>query len=146
MYSKTCICTVQLCAHKQCFICFYFNSLPALQAPSQVTGVTLVKLVYNRRPALTVNWSAPQSDVSIIQYHVQFRRSGNTAWGTQVQFSGSPPPTSTILMSLDAGTEYDVRVRAVSSNEDGEWSEVQTERTYSSKLNYIICCYQLHVH
>ena len=113
---------------KWCFICFV-NSLHTLdiQAPSQVTGVSLSKEVRNGKPSLRVNWIAPQSDVTISEYHVQYRRSGTTAWGTQV--TASPPATSAHLPALEPGTEYDVRVRARSADEAGEWSEVQTQRT-----------------
>ena len=117
------------------------------QAPSQVMGVSLSKEVRQGRPTLRVSWTAPQSNVTISQYHVQFRRSEVTGWGTQVTIN--PPATSTILSALDPGTEYDVRVRAKCSNKtrgEGEWSKVQTERTFNSKFECSICCYQLHVH
>ena len=123
---------------------FDVNFLPALLAPSQVTGVSLSKALREGKPALNVNWIALQRDVTISEYQVQHRRSGTTAWGSQV--TAIPPATSTQLPALDAGTEYDVRVRAVSAAGEGEWSEVQTERTFNSEFTCIICCYQLHVH
>ena len=123
---------------------FDVNFLPALLAPPQVTGVSLSKAVRQGRPTLNVSWTAPQSDVTIFQYHVQYKKSGTTFWGGQV--TATPPATSTQLPALDAGTEYDVRVRSRSNAVDGEWSEVQTERTVNSKCTCIICCYQLHVH
>ena len=52
-------------------------------------------------------------------------------WGTQT--GAAPPVTSILLPALDAGTEYDVRVRAVSAAEAGDWSEVQSERTFNSE-------------
>ena len=109
-----------------------------------MTGVSLSKAVREGRPTLRVSWTAPQSDVNISQYHVQFRRSGATVWGSHVAIE--PPIPSAILPALDAGTEYDVIVRARSAAGDGEWSEVQTERTFNSEFNCIIFCYQLHVH
>ena len=111
---------------------FHFNSLPALLAPSQVTGVSLVKIVRQGRPTLRVSWTAPQSDANISEYIVEHRRSGTTSWGSRFRITGSPPTTSTPLPELDAGTEYDVRVRAKSAAGEGEWSEVQTERTFNS--------------
>ena len=113
------------------------------QAPSKVTGVSLSKTVRQGRPTLRVDWTAPQSNVTISEYHVQYRRSGIVTWGAQV--TATPPATSTPLSALEAGTEYDVRVRAVSAAEEGEWSEVQTERTFNSKFTCSICCYRLHV-
>ena len=104
-----------------------------LQAPSQVTGVSLSKVLREGRPSLRVNWAAPQSDLTVSRYLVQLRKSGTTVWGTQVEITGSPPATATILPGLDAGTEYDVRVRAVSAAGEGEWSEVQRERTFNGE-------------
>ena len=62
---------------------------------------------------------------------MQVRRSGNTFWESQV--TTTPPATSTQLSALDAGTEYDVKVRAVSAAGNGAWSEVQTEITFNSE-------------
>ena len=103
-----------------------------LQVPSQVTDVTLSKEVTHGRPTLRVTWTTPQSNVTISEYHVQFRRSGTEFWGSQVTITGSPPYSAN-LTGLDAGTEYNVRVRAVSAAGEGEWSEVQTERTFNGE-------------
>ena len=134
-------------ACKQCFVSFYFNSLPALLAPSQVTGVSLSKAVRQGRPALRVSWTPPQSNVTISEYHVQYRKSGTTNWGSQA--TATSTATSVTLSPLEPGTEYDVRVIARSGNKttgEGEWSEVQTEKTFGRKFECIVCCYQLHVH
>ena len=93
-----------------------------------------------------VTWTVPQSDVNITQYNVEYRRNGTTSWSSQVIISGSPPATSTILTRLDAGTEYNVRVRAVSAVGAGEWSVEQTEITFDSEFICIICCYKLLLH
>ena len=85
-------------------------------------------------PALSVNWTTPQSDVNISQYQVQYRRSGTTSWSSANPLSGSPPATSISLTGLDAGTEYNIRVRAVSELGAGMWSVEQTERTFDSEF------------
>ena len=115
-----------------------------------MTGVSLFKKVREGKPSLGVSWTAPQSNLTISRYLVQLRRSGSTVWGTQVGITGSPPATATLLPALDASTEYDIRVRAVSAAGVGEWSEVQTIRTFSSEhihiLSMICCCKgQLHL-
>ena len=46
------------------------------------------------------------------------------------QVTVQPNSTSTLLPKLYGITKYDVRVRALSTIENGEWSAVQTERTY----------------
>ena len=101
--------------------------------PSQVTGVTVSKAVRSGRSALRVTWTTPQSDVSISQYQVQYRRSGTTSWSSAATVSGST--TSTYHEELVAGSEYQVRVRAVSAIGRGTWSAVQEETTYRSELS-----------
>ena len=104
----------------------------AVTVPSQVTGVTVSAVVRSERPALMVNWAIPQSDVSISQYQVQYRRSRATSWSSAAPVSGST--TSTYLEELVAGSEYQVRVRAVSAIGNGTWSEVLPATTYKSEL------------
>ena len=99
-----------------------------------MTGLSLSKAVRSGLPALRVTWTTSQSEVPISQYQVQYRKSGAAVWSSESTISGSPPPTSTILTGLDAGTEYNVRVRAVSAAGAGIWSVVQTVRTYGSEF------------
>ena len=87
----------------------------------------------NGTSALRVTWTTPQSDLNISQYLVQYRRNGRNSWNSATPLSGSPPANSTILTGLDAGTEYNVRVRAVSELGAGMWSVEQTERTFDSE-------------
>ena len=110
----------------------------SLTAPSRVSGVSVTRTMESGTSALRVTWTTPQSDVNILEYQVQYRRSGTTSWSSATPLSGSPPATSTILTELDAGTEYKIRVRAVSELGDGEWSVEQTERTFDSELLCII--------
>ena len=106
-----------------------------LAAPSRISGVTLTKTVESQAPALRVTWTTPQSDLTISQYQVEYRRSGTTPWDNATAISISPPATSTILTGLDAGTEYTVRVRAVSEIGNGTWSVEHTGRTFCSEFN-----------
>ena len=100
--------------------------------PSQVIGVTASKELSFGKPALRVTWTTPQSDVSISLYQVQHRRSGTTYWRNPHPVS-SGSTTSTLLEELDAGTTYQVQVRAVSIIGNGTWSRVQSETTYMSE-------------
>ena len=111
------------------FINCYFKSLHVPLVPSRITDVTVSKNVIQGEPRLIVNWTAPQSDVNISQYQVQYKRNGSTAW-SQV----SRRVTTVSLRKLDAGTAYNVRVRAESDAGGGEWSEVHTETTYNSEF------------
>ena len=102
-----------------------------MRVPSKLAGVVVTKTVRSGRPALMVTWTTPQSDVSISQYQVEYRRSGTTSWSSAAPVSGST--TSTYLEELVAGSDYQVRVRAVSAIGNGMWSEVQSETTYRSE-------------
>ena len=84
-------------------------------------------------PALQATWTTPQSDEPISQYILQYRIHGSTSWGSIHPISGSPK-NSTIVPRLAAGTEYNVKVRAVSAEGAGNWSAVKTERTYKSEF------------
>ena len=100
--------------------------------PAQVTGMAVSKAIRSRKPALSVTWTTPQSDVTISQYQVEYRRSG-TNWRAAMPVSPSST-TSTFLEALDAGTVYEVRIRAVSAIGSGIWSRVQSVTTYKSEL------------
>ena len=106
----------------------------ALRVPSQVTGLSLSKTMSSGFPGLRVTWTTPQSELPITRYNVQYKTSRDISWGSEYTISGSPPLTSIILRRLDASTEYNVRVRAVSADGDGMWSVVLTERTYGSEF------------
>ena len=96
-----------------------------------MTDVALSKTLYQGMPSLKVTW-APQIGSNISGYNVEYKRTGNVLWTIQVFAAASA--TSTILTELAAGTPYDVRVRAVSAAGHGEWSAVQTERTYDGEF------------
>ena len=83
-------------------------------------------------PALRVTWTTLQSNVTISQYQVEYRRRRTNWWAAESVFLG--PTTSTLLEALDAGTVYKVRVRAVSAIGNGTWSRVESETTYTSEL------------
>ena len=95
-------------------------------------GVAVSKAIHSGRPALNVTWTTPQSDVPISQYQVVYRRQGTSSW-RKVDIVASISATSILLEALDAGTVYEVRIRAVSAIGNGEWGRVQAE-TYMSEL------------
>ena len=125
-----------------CFINCYFKSLHFPLVPSRITNVTVSKDVTQQGELrLKVNWTAPQNDVNISQYQVQYKSNGTALWSNQV--TRKPSVTTATLGETNAllpGTAYNVRVRAQSDAGDGEWSEVHTETTYNSefKINAVI--------
>ena len=128
---KKCIYTCMI-VNEYCFI-VYFNSPHSLQVPPKVTGVSVSKAAKEGNPTLRVTWTALQNVANLLGYYVQYRRNGEFNWGNTA--SAQPYTTSTLLPKLLPGTEYNVRVRAVSTAGEGEWSEVLTETTFSSEFN-----------
>ena len=98
-----------------------------------MTSVAVSKAIRSGKPALSVTWTTPQSDVTISQYQVEYRRSGTNWRAVSPVSPGST--TSTLLEALDAGTVYEVRIRAVSAIGNGTWSRVESETTYRSELS-----------
>ena len=98
-----------------------------------MTGVAVSKAIRSEKPALSVTWTTPHSDVIISQYQVEYRRSG-TNWRAASPVSPGST-TSTLLEGLDAGIVYEVRIRAVSAIGNGTWSRVESEVTYMSELS-----------
>ena len=120
------------CLQLSTVLYFYYS------VPSKVTGVTVSKAGTPRHPALRVTWSIPQSDVSISQYQVQYRRNGTTSWSTTGPVSLNT--ASIYLEDLVADSEYQVQVRAHSAIGNGSWSEVESETTYMSELSVCHVC------
>ena len=98
-----------------------------------MTGVAVSKAIRSGKPALSVTWTVTKSDVTISQYQVEYKIH-NTNWrAANLVSPGSA--TSTLLEALDAGTVYEVRIRAVSAIGNGTWSRVESETTYNSELS-----------
>ena len=85
------------------------------------------------KPTLRVTWTALQNIANHLEYRVEYRHNGQFDWGNAV--STQPYTTSTVLPALLPGTEYNVRVRAVSAAGVGEWSKVLTETTFDSEFS-----------
>ena len=100
-----------------------------------MTGVTLSREVRSGAPALRVTWTAPQSDMVIIHYHVRHRKRSIKDWTTST-VSGSPPPTVTYLEGLSLGVTYEVQLQAESAIGLGNFSEVQTATAYDGEYCY----------
>ena len=90
------------------------------------------KAIRSGKPALRVTWTTPQSDVTISQYQVQYKKHSTDWRAANLVSPGST--TSTLLEALDAGTVYEVRIRAVSAIRNGAWSRVEAETTYMGEL------------
>ena len=87
-----------------------------LTAPSIVPNVSITETVESgKTTSVNVTWTTPKSDVNITEYQVQYRKNGTDLWNNATVVSGSPPPTFVVLTGLDPGTEYAIRVRAVSA-------------------------------
>ena len=99
----------------------------------KVTDVSVTTSVEDGNATLTVFWTTPQSELPISEYEVEYRTSDTKSWINSTRLSVSPPANSTVLIGLDAGVEYIVRVRALSEIGAGVWSEEQRVRADDSK-------------
>ncbi|KAG8183435.1 hypothetical protein JTE90_023191 [Oedothorax gibbosus] len=92
--------------------------------PSAPTALRLQK---HTDSALVLEWKEPEPIVGIIHYYVL--QCNNTVTGAQRNMK--PGDTSTAVTGLDPYTEYSVRVSAVTSAGQGNWSETRIFRTAS---------------
>ena len=82
---------------------------------------------------LALSWSAPANTggYAITDYDIQYRAStGTNTWGSWNNWQGSTVSTATsttINSGIVNGTSYQVRVRAVNSAGDGDWSQPLTD-------------------
>ena len=111
--------------------------------PEKVGPPALAKTLRSGRPALTVTWTAPQSERPITKYQVQYRRTSTTSWTTN-----DVRTRSVILENLPLGTSYKVQVRAVSDVGSGPFSDMRTNSTYRSKssINILLILWYTNVH
>ena len=80
-----------------------------------------------RLTSFTVGWSAPvNTGPAVTGYEVQYRVSGTTAW-TDAGHSGTAKTVE--LTGLQAGTAYEVQVRATNEEGMGAWSASATATT-----------------
>ena len=106
----------------------------------KVTDVSVTKSVEDGNATLNVSWTTPQSELPISEYEVEYRTSDAKSWINSTRLSVSPPANSTVLIGLDAGVEYIVRVRALSEIGAGAWSDEQTTVTPAdSECIWSIC-------
>ena len=87
-----------------------------------------------RKPTLRVTWTALQNVTNLSEYHVEYSQDGEFNLENSYRMSAQPNSTSALLPALLPGTEYNIRVRAVSTAGEGEWSEVLTETTFNSEF------------
>jgi hypothetical protein len=91
----------------------------AIAPPSQVTGLAVDS---TGDGTIDLSWSAPASDAAITNYRVEYTPSGGSAAEVLV---GSAA-TSYQLTGLTNGTEYSVRVAAISAGGQGDYSVTVT--------------------
>ena len=84
---------------------------PARPTVSAIAGST---------SSVRVSWVAPSNDgrPPIVTYDVQYRTGG----GVFTPWTHDGTDTSTIITDLNAGTSYDVQVKAWNMEDDSEWS------------------------
>ena len=91
--------------------------------PEQVAGLILTS---GDKTRLSILWKQPPSTESITSYDVDYRKNTGSSDATWTRSTTSAAVVSLTIgdtTSLTAGASYEIRVRAVSSEGDGVWSE-----------------------
>ena len=93
-------------------------------APGQVTGLSATSPVPLN---VTLTWVAPDTGgADITDYEWQYRKKGSLTWPDGGTVSGSERTATFSVPAADGGSEYEVRVRAVNSAGEGDWSSTAT--------------------
>ena len=81
---------------------------------------------------VSVTWTAPDNTgrPAITHYQYQYKKSAEPDW-SGATFTTSGPTASVTIVTLDAGTSYDVEVRAINDEGPGPWSDTGTGSTNS---------------
>ena len=97
--------------------------------PPSEPGAPTVDAVSGAPDSLLVTWTAPSNigKPDIESYDLQYRK-GTSAWTDGPQ---DETGLSATITGLDAGTEYQVRVRATNDEGDGDWSASGSGSTIS---------------
>ena len=89
------------------------------------TPTDLSALPYSERPAtaLDLRWTPPNTSgiPPITGYDVQYRLQGETDWIDHV-FDSVGTTTNTTISDLESNTTYQVQVRAINDEGEGEWA------------------------
>ena len=76
--------------------------------------------------ALAVTWTAPEHATELIDYDLQYRAASGAAFRDRDHIGTA---THATISGLAAGTDYEVRVRAIYTFGPGDWSRVGRGRT-----------------
>ena len=101
------------------------QTITTYQAPNKVEAPVLTKVALSKHPAITVSWTAPNSERTIISYEVHYKEMGALIW-SMVDVTS----TLTTLKYLAPGTTYQFQVRAVSDMGPGPYSDRRSVTTY----------------
>ena len=101
------------------------------EPPPKLAAPTVTPDSTNPTSELDVSWTAltntqMSGKPAVSDYDVQYRLSGVTDW-TDASFTGTT--TSTALTGLTSGKTYEVQVRAVNAEGNGDWSDSGTAIT-----------------
>ena len=101
------------------------------EPPPKMSAPTVTANSTTPSTKLDVSWTAPTTTQmsgkpAVSDYDVQYRKTGDTDW-TDASYTGTG--TSTTLTGLTKGKSYEVQVRAVNAEGDGDWSDSGTAIT-----------------
>ena len=98
--------------------------------PPAPPGSPVVSPVPGSATSLEATWTprATPDRPHVTGYDVQYRKSGDTEWNNGPQ---NRPSARAEITGLEAGTDYDVQVRATNAEGDSDWSGPGPGRTHA---------------
>ena len=104
-----------------------------LSAPAAIRTPLVSRIVYGGKPGLSVYWAQPESDHPITHYIVEYKEYTSAEWTSQTI---DPTKRTAMVYNLKPGTNYNIRVSAVSDLGSGR-SSASNKRTFRGKHTYI---------
>ena len=102
--------------------------------PPEAPDAPTVEATSNSNTSLDVSWTAPENPgPAITDYDYQYKESSSSTW--TVVADTTITATSITISSLSPQTSYDVQVRAINADDEGDWSDSGTGSTSEPAAN-----------
>ena len=110
--------------------CFTYTTSLYNVVPRKVSSVTVTRIHRSSIPGLSVQWTKPESDLRITSYILECSTTGGEVVYRKNIGAGFTKVKNKAIHWLLAGTTYRVRVKAVSSLGEGEFSDDKIQTTF----------------
>lgn len=115
-----------------------FSNIRTITTPATTPDIARIRSLTAGDQTITVQWSEPASrGAAITNYDVSYKKVSDSNW-TTVDSATDGSSRSYTITNITNGTEYGVRVRAVNSVGNGEWSNERRETPSANRGNVVI--------